>query len=486
MEAKRQELIDLQQALQLQYDVAADDFGLFVQAAWEILEPQTELQWNWHHDYICEHLQAVDQGQILRLIINIAPRSTKSILSTVSFPVWTWIKKPHKRFLFGSYADTLATKHSILRRNIIESPWYQAGYSQSFRLSSDVNTKSEFTNNKTGQMTALGIRGAVTGMGADCIVIDDPHNPKGAESEAELESTIQNFDLAWSTRLNDKKTGAIIIIMQRLRENDLTGHLLEKNMGYLHLKIPTVAEERERLVFPLSGKVFDREAGDLMHPSRDGPKEIEIAKKAMGPYGFSGQHQQSPTPASGGIFKSDMFDFVDLPKEVDWRFVTADTAYKDAQENDFTVFVAWGVKGEDLYIIDVFRKQIKAVDIESDVTPFLRRFSHYGFRGVYVEPKGHGIFLNQAFPRKGILVPGEDDLKEFYSDRRWDKVQRASNAVPHLANRKIHINNVISEKEILLNEVLKFPKAPHDDFTDCVVDGIKVVYAKGLSIFDVL
>lgn len=486
MSISQQILDDYLEAQALEYAYASKDLGLFVQAAWDVLEPQIELKWNWHHDLICEYLQAAQLGQIKRLIINVAPRSTKSLMASVAFPAWVWQLAPATRFLFGSYADTLATKHSVLRRNLIESDWYRKGYGNTFKLSSDVNTKSEFANDKTGQMKAAGIKGAVTGEGGDYVIIDDPHNPKGAESELEREDAIQNFDLAWSTRLNDKKTGRIIVIMQRLHDADLTGHLLEKELGYVHLKIPSIAEERERIVFPITQRVVEREAGDLMHPERDGPAELDQAKKDLGPYGFSGQHQQSPTPKSGGLFTDKMFDFVDLPTEFDYSFVMADTAYNDRKENDFTVFTAFGMKGGELYIRDVYRKQIKSSEVEEPAAIFIKRFSSYGFRGAYIEPKGHGIYLNQALPKKGILIPTEDVRKEFYADRKFNKTERANNSVPHLANRRVHIGNNVAEKEILLAEVLGFPKAKHDDFTDTVIDGVKFVFAREASMFDVL
>lgn len=485
----RQELVDLyREAMALEYAYSKRDLSTFTKSAWDTLEPTTVLKWNWHHDLICEYLQATVTGEITRLIINVCPRSMKSIITSVCFPSWVWTKNPSYRFLFGSYADTLAVKHSILRRNLIESPWYQGGYGKTFKLSSDVNTKSEFVNNRTGQMKATGIRGSVTGEGGDYIIVDDAHNPKGAESDLERESTIQNFDLAWSTRLNDKKTGRIIIIMQRLRENDLTGHLLEKNLGYVHLKLPSIAEERETIVFPVSKKIIHREAGDYMHPDRDGPEELEQAKKEMGPYGFSGQHQQSPVPASGGLFKPEMFDFVELPpiESFDFQFIMADTAYEEKKENDFTVFTAFGMKNGELYIIDVYRKQIKADEVEIPATAFISRFSTYGFRGAYIEPKGHGIYLNQALPKKGIMIPSDTDRKEFFADRKLGKVERANNSVPYLANRRIHINTHIFEKETLLNEALKFPKAKHDDFVDTLIDGIKFAFARQLSTLDVL
>lgn len=478
----------LRQLRRLNYAKSKHSLSNFVRSAWDVLEPVTDLKWNWHHDLICEYLTAAKLGQVKRLIINVAPRSTKSLITTVCFPDWVWQLDPASRFMFGSYADKLATKHSVLRRNLIESAWYQEGYGHRFKLSSDVNTKSEFTNDKTGLMRSGGIKSPPTGEGGDYIIIDDPHNPKGAMSEAERDAAIEQFDLGWSNRLNDKKTGRIIIIMQRLHEKDLTGHLIAKKLGYTHIKIPSIAEARETIVFPVTKRTVTREQGDLMHPERDGKEELASAKEDMGPFGFSGQHQQEPTPLTGGIFKTTMFDDVDLPAKFDYRFVMADTAYDEKKENDFTVFTAFGVLAGELYVLDCWREQIQAEKVEAACVPFIRRFQGYGFRGAYIEPKGHGIYLNQALPKSpnSIMIPSADDRKKFYEDRKWDKVARANNAVPYLANRVVHFNKAMANREILKSEALRFPKAAHDDFTDTLIDGVKFAYARQVGILDVV
>lgn len=490
--ARKDSLDALAAARILEYEYAKSDLGLFAQAAWDVLEPNTELKWNWHHDLICEYLTAAKLGQIRRLIINVCPRSTKSILSTICFPAWVWADQPWSRFLFGSHADDLAMEHSVLRRNLLESDWYRHGYGSKFQLSETENSKTVYANDKTGRMQSAGILGSIIGKGGDYIIIDDPHDPKKAASDPEREKACSNFDLAWSSRLNDKKTGRIIVIMQRLHEKDLTGHLLAKNLGYEHIKIPTICEERKIIHFPISKRSFEREEGELLHPERDGPEQIEQAKQDMGPFGFSGQHQQNPTPSTGGLFTGEMFDFVKMPdlEEFEYTFVTADTAYKDKQENDFTVFSAWGVKDRELYLIDCYRKQIKAILVENDVVPFLKTFNgHYAFRGVWIEPKGHGIYLNQALPMNeecNIVIPGDEMIDDFFSDRKLNKVERANNAAPRVGNRRIHINEALANRETLKNEAVAFPKAAHDDFVDTLVDAIKMAYAWKPSILDVL
>lgn len=181
-----------------------------------------------------------------------------------------------------------------------------------------------------------------------------------------------------------------------------------------------------------------------------------------------------------------MFEFTDLPYEFDWTFIMADTAYKEKQENDFTVFTSFGVYKNELFVRDVWRRQIKSSDVEALVEPFIRKQMQYGYRGTYIEPKGHGIYLNQAFARKSLMIPGETMIKEFYSDRRFEKVERANNVVPHLFHVKVKINKQIPMKEELLAECLIFPKGKHDDFVDTLVDGLKMVYGTSIGILDVL
>lgn len=482
-------------ALAAEYTKSQTRLGKYIRGVWDILEPKTELRWNWHHDLISEHLEACASGQINRLLINVCPRSLKSMLATVSFPTWVWTRQPYRRFLFGSFSESLATKHSIFRRNVIESNWYQAGWGKTFKLSADVNTKSEFANNKTGMMRSSGINAVPTGEGGDYVIIDDPHNPQGAESDADRERAIQNFDLGWQSRLNDKKTGCIIIIMQRLHTRDLTGHILEKDMGYTHLKIKTQADEYERHVYPVSGKVKERQPGDLVHPERDGPAEIEKERIALTAYGFEGQHQQSPVQRGGNLFKDTMFDFVDIEPDAEFTmtWLTADTAYKDGKRNDWNVFSVWGLKNNDpnLYLVDCLRAKMKASQCEEIAVPFILKHSNWGFRGAYIEPKGHGIYLNQVLPlgtptRAPVPMPSADEVKEFFKDRTQDKEARGNAATPHLTARKVLINNAILCKQELLAEALAFPNGANDDFVDTLIDGIKFAYTRSLSILDVL
>ena len=217
----------------------------FTKNSWQSIEPNRQFYDNWHIDAISEHLQAVVEGDIKRLIINIPPRHMKSITVAVALPAWTWTRDPEKRFLYASYAGSLSIRDSVKCRRLIDSQWYQYYFGDKFNLTSDQNQKQRFENDKTGHRIATSVDGALTGEGGDIIVIDDPHNVREAESSTVREGVLEWWDQAMQTRLNDPKTGAFVLIMQRVHENDLTGHILGNEFNaWDHLCLPARYEKK--------------------------------------------------------------------------------------------------------------------------------------------------------------------------------------------------------------------------------------------------
>ncbi len=220
----------------------------FVEQAWPILEPETRYLSNWHIDFICEYLEAVTAGEITRLVINLPPRYMKSLLVSVLWPTWEWLRAPETRWLFASYSDSLSTQHSLDRRVILQSPWYRDRWGDRFHLTSDQNEKTEYRNDRRGVMTATSVGGTATGKGGNRIVVDDPHNPVQAESDRQRQQALDFFLMTPSTRLDDKRNGAIIVIMQRLHTRDLTSVCLDH--GYTSLILPAEAEYATTVPFP--------------------------------------------------------------------------------------------------------------------------------------------------------------------------------------------------------------------------------------------
>jgi hypothetical protein len=207
-------------------DSLANDLAGFVKWAWPLLYPGRTLVWSWHYDYICEHLVLVKQRRLRRLIINVPPRTLKSTLITIIFPVWTWLTEPEHNFLMASYTLDLSSEHSLSRRSLLQSQWFQRFWGDRFQLSGDCNRVDQFRNNRGGQMIATSVGGTVMGRGCDTAIVDDPVSPAQALSDAERTRANNWINSTLRTRLNDPATGAIILVMQRLHQLDPTGFLL--------------------------------------------------------------------------------------------------------------------------------------------------------------------------------------------------------------------------------------------------------------------
>lgn len=280
----------------------------FIRAGWPVCEPMTRYMHGWHIDAIGDHLEAVTRGEIRNLVINMPPRHMKSLSVSVFWPMWVWTFQPETRWLFASYAESLAIRDSLKCRRLIQSPWYQRQWGDVFELAGDQNMKSRFENSRTGYRLATGVGGAATGEGGDYVVCDDPHKTNEAESDAMRENVLIWWDETMTTRLNDQKTGRKVIVMQRLHEDDLSGHVLKQG-GYELLCLP--AEYEAQVYVTAIGWHDPRsQEEELLWPERFGRDEIDALKRALGPYGAAGQLQQRPVPRGGGMFKREWFKFV--------------------------------------------------------------------------------------------------------------------------------------------------------------------------------
>ena len=326
--------------------------GTFIARAWHTIEPGTEFLSNWHIDCICEHLEAVSAGQIRRLLINIPPRYMKSIACSVMWPIWEWTTRPDLRYMFATYAATLSEDHAESRRAVIASDWFKERWGHVFKITKD--QISTYRNDHRGVFEATSFTGTATGKGANRLVVDDPHNPKKAESDTERASGVRLFKTTFTNRLNDKFKDAIVVVMQRLHQEDISAVCMEQE--YVHLCLEAVAEAKKTIVFPMSGRTVEREVGDLLWPTREGPDQI-AEQQAQGSYYFAGQYQQRPAPAGGGMFKS--FEIVDaLPVLTTVR--GWDKAGSEGK-GDFSAGVKIGVDGRGVfYIADVTKGQWSA------------------------------------------------------------------------------------------------------------------------------
>lgn len=450
---------------------------------------------NWHHRNLSDKLNAFAKGDIQYLMVFMPPRHGKSELVSKQFPAFLHGLYPDCEIMAASYLESLASDMCIGVQKVIDSQIYREIFPETRIYPAGTRHKIRSTVSheimgRRGIYRGQGVGGSFTGKGANFIVIDDPiKGRKDADSEA-FRERLWNFwkgDLfsRLETNLKTGRKGQVLITQTRWHEDDLSGRIIEQMR-----KDPTAAQF-EIISYPAIRIDKDdasdpREIGDPLWPEKYDLKQLMQTKATSDLREWESLYQQNPTPIGGNQFKEKMFSFCDIPKKFDFTFITADTAYKEKKENDFTCFSAWGCLNKEIYLIDLWMKQIKASDIEEPAEEFIRRHQKYGFRFSWIEPKGHGIYLNQKFAQKGLQIPNEQMLKDFYDDRRMDKLERANNVIPHLTNRKVFIGNNIPQKETVVAQALSFPKVKHDDFVDTLVDALKIVYSHEVGILDVL
>lgn len=336
---------------QIEAELATRGLVWFTRLAWKIVEPGIPFRENWHIGLMCEYLEAVLGLEINNLIINIPPRHMKSLLVSVFFPVYSWLKEPSTRWLTGSYALPLATRDAMRSRRLIRSRWFEEHFRTSFCLSGDQNRKARYENDRGGSRMAFSFNSAVTGEGGDVLVVDDPLKAQEADNPAAIQRVNEIYDQTITTRANDPRRVRRVIIMQRLNENDLSGHLLARmeqgGEHYEHLCLP--AEYRPRAYFPPLNRPEwvdpRRKMGELLWPDRFGEKENSAARANLGEKGYAGQYSQLPMPPGGAIYLADWWRGKNRI-ELDWsrsrvcaRYLSWDTAMKDGEENDHSAML---------------------------------------------------------------------------------------------------------------------------------------------------
>ena len=323
----------------------------FMKCAWRYMDPSP---WRdgWHIDAIAEHLQAVVDGQITRLIINVPPRHGKSLLTAVAFPAWCWSQSrkthtsgPGVPFLYASYADKLSLRDSVKCRRLIESVWYQRLWGDRFKLREDQNTKHRFTNDQGGERLITSIGAGVTGEGGNIIVIDDPNAANEVASEASMETTLDWWRTTMPTRINDSVLSAFVVIQQRLAENDLTGYILETEEGWTHLCLPGKYEPERSYVTAIGWKDPRAVPGELLWPEKFTEDSLRRLETTMGPYVFAGQIQQRPQPQGGGVIKDEWWQVWSSKvfPQMDFVMAVLDTAYTADTANDPSGMMIWGI-----------------------------------------------------------------------------------------------------------------------------------------------
>lgn len=459
-----QEIIKSVSIDEIQTELATRSLYEYTRQAWHVIEPGRPFKDNWHIGAISEHLQAVLEGEILNLIINIPPRHMKSILSSVALPTYAWIDEPSLQFLFASYGGSLAMRDSVKCRRLIQSNWYQERWGDRFHLLGDQNQKQRYENSHNGHRIATSVGGALIGEGGDVIVVDDPHNTMEVESDITRQSVLDWWDQAVQSRLNDPKTGRKIVIMQRLHHKDLVGHILEDAEDWNHLCIP--AEYDPDHPHP-SKTILDfkdpRSAPDeLLWPGHFGRPELEKLKKRLGSHASAGQLQQRPSPKGGGILKESWWREWPLEEKplplCDFIIHSWDTAYSAKKTAAYSVRTSWGVfqygSRYHTMLISYWRKRVEYPELRKEAK---RAFEDERPDAVLIEKKASGQSLIQDLRMAGIPVI------EYTPDR--DKVARAHASSPLLESGLVWYVDRAWSREVL-KHCSQFPAGDGADVVD--------------------
>lgn len=443
----------------------------FAKRAWHILEPATPLKWGWALDAICEHLEAVTNGEIHRLLMNVPPGTMKSLLTGVIWPAWEWGPRemPEMRFVGTAHEETLAIRDSRRCRDLIKSDWYQKLWPLEFAR--DLDGKREFGNTKKGFRQARAFT-SMTGVRGDRVILDDPISADNANSLAKLEEARIAFTETLPTRINSDKS-AIIVVMQRLNEKDTSGVILEMGLPYVHLCIPMRFESARRCVTSIGWVDPRTEEGELMFPERFSEQQVKELETTLGSYGTAGQLQQRPAPRGGGIIKESWYRYYTVLPQLEWRVITVDTAQKVEQQNDYSVLQCWGrsTTGQAV-LLDQVRGKWEAPDLVVQARAFWNKHKDNKLpklRKMLVEDKVSGTGLIQTLRREGVAIKAVQ--------RNKDKISRGHDAAPFIESGNVLLPEDAPYLSDFLAESSTFPGGAHDDQLDPMFDAINEVQA---------
>lgn len=447
-------------------ELAARNFRYFVQQAWPILEPTTPYVEGIHHAAMCEHLQAVTDGQIRKLIINTPPRFGKSIIVSIFWPMWVWIRYPESRFLCTSFSTNLAWDFSIKAQKVIKSEWYQQNWGDIIQL--DRETIEVFDNTRSGSRRCCAYQNAM-GFGASghgALILDDPHNVSEVLSDEVRAKDLQIYDQGLSNRIS--AGASIILVCQRLHQDDLTGHLLERNLGFDHLVLPNEYDSFTHKVTSIGWSDPRAEQGDgaLLWPQIFDEKATEERKLSLGSLAYQGQYQQQPVAKTGGMVNPDWFrewNQHNLPTEWDEHVISCDLSFKGGKQNDYVVFQYWARSKAEFYLIDQYRKQMDFVQTVDAFQMFCAKYPHVTTKLIEDKANGPAIISMLRKVVSGIIAvdPGKNS-----------KESRLSAVSPMIEAGNVYIPEKATWKEDFLKEVMLFPRAKNDDVVDAMTQAL--------------
>lgn len=439
------------------------DFGTFVRKTFETLNPGVRLHWSPYLDYLCAKLHDLAMGRIKRLIIMMPPRHLKSCCANVALTAFFLGHFPQKDIMSVSYSGDLAKGFGEDVRKVMLSDWYRKAFDT--RLASVRAPASALRTTAGGVRRATSIDGTATGVGADLLIFDDPQKPGEILSEAVRNNTNHAYENTFLSRRNDPNSCGVLVIMQRLHEEDFIGHVMALETGWEVVRLPAIAEDDEEVTYTsaLGEKVYQRAEGEPLNPSRISLEELANIQSASGEAVWAAQYQQRPTPAGGGLIKLAWFRrYRDAPLRFTQIIQSWDTASSIAQWSCYSVCTTWGVDGQDIYLLDVYRERLLFPDLRREICRLAERWKA---TEVIIEDAASGQQILQDLSHTGFhLARGVKPM--------GDKQTRMANQTALIESGRVLIPDEAPWLAEFLHELVMFPNGRYDDQVDSTSQGL--------------
>jgi predicted phage terminase large subunit-like protein len=440
----------------------------FVVRSFSELYPQATFLSSPYIELLASTLERCRNGKARRQIVNMPPRTLKSHVCSVAWPAWLLAHDPTAQIICVSYGQDLSDKHARDCRTLMNSSFYRRLFPETV-LSRDKQSVDEFVTTLGGVRLATSVGGVLTGRGGDVLIIDDPLKPEDAMSETLRPGTNEWCFSTLQSRMNSQEDGVMLLLMQRLHQDDLVGAVTEREHWEV-LSLPAIAEKDETYLIesPLGSRFYVRKAGEALHPERVSLERLEEIRRTVGSYVFQSQYQQNPTSREGGVVKYKWLRFFEpheLPKDLAYILQSWDTAYKCGADNDYSVGTTWGVSGTNFYLIDVFRNRLEYPALKRSIVERFRKFDPFK---VLVEDKASGMSLLQELRSEGIWC-----LESRKPEPGSDKHRRlAEQSIKFEAGRVFLPKQAPWLDEYVL-ELTSFPGSKYDDQVDSTTQALE-------------
>lgn len=443
------------------------DLMSFIEYSFYELNSQTRFSKSPHIEVLASRLESCRERKLKRLIVNLPPRSLKSHAVSVAFPAWLLGHDPAAQIICASYGQELSDKHARDCRTLMASASYQRLFPRT-RLSLEKQSLNEFLTTSQGFRMSTSVGGVLTGRGADYIIIDDALKPDDALSESRRTSVNQWFDNTLLSRLNNKESGVIIIVMQRLHQDDLVGHVLDQ-CDWTVLSFPAIAEEDEiHLIEDTFGlRRLIRKAGEALQPERESLETLKALRQTMGEYNFASQFQQNPTPLEGAMVKRDWLRYCEVdqrPSHFSYLLQSWDTANKSGELNDFSVGTTWGMYNDHFYLLDVFRRRLNYPELKRAVIDHARL--HKADK-ILIEDKGSGTQLIQELEKEFVF-----GVRPYEPPSGTDKIMRLHAQTALFEAGRVLLPVSATWLDEYVRELTSFPGGKYDDQVDSTTQAL--------------